>query len=445
MFDKLKSCFPCVYYITIHQQIKKQVLVILFLCGIIIPTFLNCLLSAEDLHSNNSLPVINEIMSVNTTTIQDRDGDYPDWIEIYNPGDSEVDLTGYGLSDNPSEPLKWLFPKTTIQPGKFKLIFTSDKNYLTENNYLHTNFKIKSDGETLLLSDSTGFVIDQVMTIKTLSDQSWGRQPDGNTAWFIFNQSTPGTINNTIGYSAYSSQVKYSFIPGFYQGTISVEITCASANAEIRYTTDCSEPDQNSILFSEPVTINKTTVLRARSFETGLLPGKVLTYTYFLNQDITLPVISLSTNHEHLFDSQTGIYENFWEEWERPVHFEFFETDGTQKVNVDAGIMIGGGATRARPQKTFRIYFRSQYETNKINYQIFPDLPVFEFTTLFLRNSGNDWDQTHFRDGFLQTLVNDLDLDTQAYRPAVTFLNGEYWGISNILERLTEDYITSHY
>jgi len=407
MFVNIKSYFPYVHSIAIHHQAKNQLLVILYYCVIIILTFLHCFLIAEELDSDNSIPVINEIMSVNTTTIQDRDGDYPDWIEIYNPGDSEVDLTGYGLSDNPSEPLKWVFPKTTIQPGEFKLIFASDKNYLTENNYLHTNFKIKSDGETLLLSDSTGFVIDQVMTIKTLSDQSWGRQPDGSTEWFYFNQPTPGTSNTTIGYSAYSSPVEFSFAAGFYQSTISVDITCASANAEIRYTTNCSEPDQNSILYSEPVTINRTTVIRARSFETGLLPGKVLTHTYFLNEDITLPVISLSTNPEHLFDSQTGIYENFWEEWERPVHFEFFETKGAQKVNVDAGIMIGSGATRARPQKTFHIYFRSRYGTSKINYQIFPDLPIFEFTTLFLRNSGNDWDQTHFRDGFLQTLVKD--------------------------------------
>ena len=103
-------------------------MVILFFRLVIILTFLNCLLCAKEIDSNISIPVINEIMSINTTTIQDRDGDYPDWIEIYNPGDSEVDLTGYGLSDNPSEPLKWLFPKTTIQPGKFKLIFTSDKN-----------------------------------------------------------------------------------------------------------------------------------------------------------------------------------------------------------------------------------------------------------------------------------------------------------------------------
>jgi len=176
-----------------------------------------------------------------------------------------------------------------------------------------------------------------------------------------------------------------------------------------------------------------------------LLPGKVVTHTYFINENITLPVVSLSTDPDHLFDPETGIYVNFWDEWERPVHFEFYETDGTQKVNVDAGIMIGGGATRRRPQKTFRIYFRSQYGTNKIDYQIFPNLPIFEFTTLFLRNSGNDWDQTHFRDGFLQILVKDLDLDTQAYQPAITFLNGEYWGILNIRERLTEDYLGPHY
>ncbi|MBN1996105.1 chitobiase/beta-hexosaminidase C-terminal domain-containing protein [candidate division KSB1 bacterium] len=355
-------------------------------------------------------------MSLNTTTISDRDGDYPDWIEIYNPGQTEIDMTGYGLSDDPEEPFKWIFPQTVLEPNQFKLVFASAKNHLTENPHLHTNFKIKSGGETLLLSEPSGFVADQVLVVQGLNDISWGRQPDGSADWYFFTEPTPAAANSTTGYPAFSPKVEFSKSAGFYRGSLAVELTCVSPQAEIRYTLDSSEPQQDSKLYVDPVELETTTVLRARSFQSGLLAGKTSTHTYFFNEEITLPVVSLSTDNRHLFDSQTGIYVNFWDDWERPVFFEFFETDGLQKVNVDGGIAIGGGATRRRPQKTLRIYFRPQYGYDKINYQIFPDIQIFEFTRLFLRNSGNDWDQTHFRDGLLQTLVKDLNLDVQGYR-----------------------------
>ncbi len=422
-----------------------RLLVSLFFRVVIIFAFLYFLLSAKESDSIISRPVINEIMSINTTTIQDRDGDYPDWIELYNPGDSLINLTGYGFSDDTTDPLKWIFPSTILQPGEFKLVFASDKNYMTEEDYLHTNFKIKSDGEMLILSDSSGSIIDRVEAVQMKSDQSWGRQPDGSTTWLFFDQPTPGSTNNTGGFIDYSPDVDFTLAGGFYSDQLTVEINCASSDPAIHYTTDCSEPDENSPLYTGSILISETTVLKARSYLDDLPGGNVFTQTYLIDEDITFPVISLSTDDANLFDPDSGIYTNFWDDWERPIHFEFFETDGTQPVNVDAGIKIGGGATRRRSQKTFKIYFRSEYGTKSIYYQIFPNLPIFEFSTLFLRNSGNDWDQTHFRDAFLQTLVGDLDLDTQAYSPAVIFLNGEYWGILNIRERLTKDYLATHY
>jgi len=395
------------------------------------------------LQENLSYVVINEVMASNTTTIQDRDGDYPDWLELYNPGDLEIDLTGYGLSDDPDDPFKWLFPSTILQPGEFKLIFTSDKNYTSESPYLHTNFKIKAGGETLLLSDTSGFVLDQINTVEISSDLSWGRQPDGSPDWLFFNNPTPGESNSTVGFIAYSSPVIFSHPGGFYEADILIEISAQDSVTEIRYTLDGSDPSENSSLYSQPVPVSNTKVLRARSFALGFLPGKILTNTYLFNENTTLPVISLSTDPDNMFNKETGIYENYREDWERPVHIEFFETDGLQKINEDAGIKIGGNNTRGRVQKAFQINFRGKYGPNIIEYQVFPDLPVFEFNNLYLRAAGNDWDQAHFRDGFLQTLVRDLEFETQAYRPATIFLNGDYWGILNVRQRYNLQYFIS--
>ncbi len=390
-------------------------------------------------------PLFNEIMASNSSTIDDEDGDSSDWIEIINISDSSIDLKGLRISDDLNELDKWIFPAISLNPGKLKLIFASDKDRKTESPFLHTNFKINADGETLYISDSLGFIIDQVVITEMQSDLSLGRKPDGNSDWYYFTESTPGESNTTDGYLANDHEVCFSEIGGFYNHPLTVTISCDSPNVEIRYTTNGGTPTHQSRLYTEPIVIDKTRVLRAGAFITNSLPGKITTHTYILNKDVTLPVVSLSTNPEHLFGQTTGIYVNFWDDWERPVHFELFEKNGLRMVDMDGGISIGGGATRRRPQKTFRIYFRSRYGDADMDYQIFPELPVYSFTSLFLRNSGNDWDQTHFRDGLLQTLVDDLNIDTQDYRPAITYVNGMYWGILNIRERLTEEYLESHY
>lgn len=426
------------------SPIKIRSFCYLIICFTIL-VFSDVFVHAQEFKANQSEIVINEVMASNTTTIQDQDGDYPDWIELYNTSDSEIDLAGFGLSDDPLDLFKWRFPAVTIQPGEFKLIFASDKNYTSEAPHLHTNFKIKAGGETLLLTDSTGFVIDRINSLEISSDLSWGRQPDGGTEWLFFTEPTPGSSNTTDGFAAYSPAVIFSKKAGFYEGSISVELTTSNTNSEIRYTLDGSDPNENSSLYTQSINLDETIVLRARSYESGLLPGNIVTNTYLFNENTTLPVISLSTDPDNMFDRFIGIYRNYKQDWERPVHIEFFETDKQQKFSEDAGIKIGGNNTRGRAQKAFHINFRGRYGPEKIEYQVFPELPIFEFTNLYLRAAGNDWDQAHFRDGLLQTLVQDFQIETQAYRPATIFLNGEYWGILNIRQRYNEQYFLSEY
>jgi hypothetical protein len=182
-----------------------------------------------------------------------------------------------------------------------------------------------------------------------------------------------------------------------------------------------------------------------------------------------LPVVSIATDSLHLFDYDTGIFVpgsitimggpeddkkkdephlfgNYVQrgvEWERPASFELFETSGERALAQDIGIRVHGGRSRSLPLKSLRLYARSEYGENRFYYPVFPDLPYREYNRLILRNSGQDFfsRSTMFRDGFMQTLVRDLNLDTQAYRPSVVFINGEYWGIMNIRERYDEDYL----
>ncbi|MFC1694309.1 CotH kinase family protein [Candidatus Latescibacterota bacterium] len=324
--------------------------------------------------------------------------------------------------------------------------------------YFHTNFKISATGETITLTDTAGNVCDQVDTGYIPMNISRGRNPDGGAEWIFFEQPTPGESNNTPGYRGFAYTVQVSIPGGFYDNDVSVELSSDSPASVLRYTLDGSDPIESSEIYSSPISINETKVLRARVFETGLLPGNITTHTYFIYPDFTLPVISLSTDPFNLWDEEKGIYvagsnfdsgdkytANYWKDWERPVHVEFYEPDGTHGFSIDGGVKIAGKLTRPYAQKSLAIFARSRYGYDEIKYQIFPDLPITEFKSFVLRISGEDWFGNLFRDAMMQSLVKDRDMDIQAYRPAVVYINGEYWGIQNIREKMNEDYIASHH
>lgn len=206
----------------------------------------------------------------------------------------------------------------------------------------------------------------------------------------------------------------------------------------------------------------KGTVIRAIAVNQQGITSDVVTRSYFVDpngiQRYKLPVISIVTDRDNLFDNQIGIYVNGnyemrGKEWERPVHVEFFEADNTLAFSQNAGIRIHGGYTRKYAQKSFRLYAREEYDEKKwFEHEIFPGLKakgtgesIEKFKRLVLRMSGNDSQYTMFRDGLMQDLVSHFNVDTQAFRASVLFLNGEFWGIYNVRERYDDRYFQIHY
>ena len=230
----------------------------------------------------------------------------------------------------------------------------------------------------------------------------------------------------------------------------------------------------------------KGTVVRAKAYKDGCLPSEVVTRSYFVTAEesgrFSLPVISLSIQEDFLYDYEIGIYtagidadtwrENnpgevfSWpfignfrrrsDEWEYPAHFEYFEEIGkTRVLSQNVGIRIHGGGSRAFPMKSLRLYARNMYGNSRFDYNFFKNSHHNSFKRLLLRNSGNDfptsvWEpqipsRTMFRDAAIQTVFNKLNFDTQAYQPAIVFMNGEYWGIHNIRERYDKNYLERNY
>lgn len=245
---------------------------------------------------------------------------------------------------------------------------------------------------------------------------------------------------------------------GIYNSPIDVEIRSNGDFESIHYTLDGSEPGVNSSIYHNPIHLDKNTVLKVSAISPGGSLADISVASYFINSPHTLPIISLVTDPKYLWDNKEGIYvkgdsadstfpfygSNFWQDREIPVHIQMFELDRSLAFSQFAGAKIFGGATRTFAQKSLSIHTRKSYGKKNINYRIFPDGELVEFSRIVLRNSGNDWNRSMIRDGVISKLFHP-SIDQQAFRSAVLYINGEYWGIHNIREKINEEYIESHY
>ena len=401
--------------------------------------------------------LINEVMVANASAVLDPDYyNFSEWVELYNPDEQNVNLSGYYLSKDTSNLKLWQIPVSTYIPAKGYLVLWMDKI----NRGLHTSFRARSNSERLLLSDKNGKLIDSVHINHPVRDQSYGRHPDGSPNWSLLTTPTPETANVLNGFSGQSLNPVFSSPAGRYETALTVALENPSGNGNIYYTTDGSEPTIGSMLYDTPVTIESTSTLKARIMEETKIPGPVVTNTYFINEHaFSLPAISVSTNPDFLTDPQMGIYvtgengaagcnvvANYNRDWERAACFEYFDKNGVRKIFTDAGIKINGNCSRTWPQKSLGVYFRDKYGNDGIRYPLFQNKSTDKFKSIVLRNAGNDFDNMHFRDGLMQTILYDqMDVDAIGYSPSALYLNGNYWGILNIREKPTEDYLYSNY
>ncbi len=433
--------------------------------------------------------VINEFMSDNETTIPDEDGDFKDWIELYNNSESTINLLDYSLSDDFNNLDKWVFPQKSIQPHDFLLIFASDKNRL-DTIELHTNFKISSSGEKIFLSDNSGILIDETVSVSLSPDETYGRTPDGNTNWIKISIPSPNSSNNSANQLLFSNQ------EGFYTSPFYQTITSLTGDT-IYYSLDGSLPDENSTIYADSIFIDyktyapnffseipttpeqnlithkawespgivldKATILRCASYHNGIKTSKVYTKSFFVDDEVfskyTIPVISLITDGDNLFNPDSGIYVpgvhydpnnpeytgNYFEdgdEWERPVHIEYFENNGLPGFAQDAGIRIHGGKTRHAAQKSLRLYARNEYGAKYFNYKLLPQKQTTEYKRFILRTTmGAYGGQTIFKDALAQDISKSLNIDYQNFQPVIVYLNGEYWGIHTLRDRIDDRYI----
>ncbi len=397
---------------------------------------------------------INEFMASNSSTIADG-VDYDDWVELYNAGTSPVDIGGMYLSDNLAEPTLSQVPttdpaSTTIPAGGFLLLWF-DKEPL--QGPLHVNAKLGSGGEDVVLTAADGVTtIDSYTFGPQISDISEGRVGDGNPTWDFFAVPTPNATNDSPPGAPMVDRPVADIAGGNFTSAVTVTL---SGPGTIYYTLDGREPTETDTEYTAPLTISTNTPLRARAFDAPALPSPVMTHTYLFNVSHTFPILTYTADPDEMFDPVIGIYPNYLEDIEIKANAELWEPDGSLAFNMLFESEVQGTGSASLPQKPLALKAKASVGGATIPYQVFPDLPYTEYRSLTLRNSGQDWNITMFRDALAASLVATVDdvgtiirtpdVFMQGYRPGVMYLNGDYYGIHNIRERIDKRYLKVHF
>jgi hypothetical protein len=425
-------------------------------------------------------------MSDNESHLSDLFGEYSDWIELYNPGENTIQLSGYYLSDDPAYLKKWPIPDLSFDANEFRLIFASGRD-IRSGAELHTNFRISSDGEILFLVNDLGEVMDHVSLPSSENNEVYHRFPDGSENWYKSDIPSPWNPNRM------KNLLSFSMKPGFYTSSFYLNIN-SLLNDSIYYTLDGSIPDQNSFLWTDSFLIEKNnspnklsevrttphsskidypewrsprdnvskgTIIRCISYRNGKANSEIFSASYFIeNNDLKeseLPVISLITDSLNLFDYDSGIYipgkyydpdnsqwtGNYFQrgrEWERPVHIEYFDNLGNIVLSQNAGIRVHGFKTRQAAQKSLRIYARNDYGEKYFDYPLIAGSRTDRYKRFLLRSTMGCWDNTIIKDVLTATSTKNLEFETMNSQPCIVYINGEYWGIHTI-----RDYIDEHY
>ena len=415
---------------------------------------------------------INEAQYTNRITLYDADNDSPDWIEIINVSGKSINLSGYQLTDDSTTSIGWNLPNLDLAPGSIMLIFASGKNKHSVDE-LHTDFKLNLMQDPVILMDAKGRILDRIDPQCVPPDASLGRWPDGSNTLRILTP-TPGSSNNP----AEVKEIEYlkdslwiSHPSGSSKQQLALQLSNMHSVNKIYYTLDGSSPDERSTPYDSSIIlhdinleknrfanlgdpnykpgdlISKANILRAIVMSEGCPASEVISNTYFINasgrMNYPVPVVSIITDPDNLFDKETGIYVKgkhmnnlqHGKEWERPVHVEIFDSTGQLVIDQNAGMRIHGGASRGGDQKSLRLYARESYGAEVFEYPFFSQKPsLTSFKTLLLRGT-KEWSGTLIKDELCHSLVQGLRLDYCATKTSIVFLNGEYWGIYSLRER----------
>ena len=457
-----------------------------------------CLLCAS--RSVAQTVIISEIMAAGQNVVSDEDGEYPDWIELQNMGAVAVNLANWSLTDNAALPQKWKFTSASIPAGEFLVVFASGKNRASGDT-LHTSFSLTFGGEYLALVRPNGTVASELTFPAQVQSISYGMAAGERR---FFQTPTPG-LPNSAAFLDISIAPKFNRQHGFQNTPFNLVMATDTVGASIRYTLDGTAPsDSAGLVYSAPIAVSKTTVVRAVTVKADYLISPVTTASYIFTADVvrqspngetpaggwptppqgayglnygmdpavvdsplyrgtiqsdlrSIPTLSLVCDLNDLYHADTGIWSHPYEQgqaWERPMSLELIDPNGGLEFTQPGGMRVRGGASRdpGNPKHSFRIFFRGKYGDDTLDGKFFGEDGANRFAKFDIRNDQIiSWHLTHdpstrfIQDQFLRDTVRLAGFPSTRGSFYHVYINGQYWGMSNTEERPEGDFAATYF
>ena len=394
--------------------------------------------------------LISEVMASNGFY---ESGEAYDWVELTNTGDETVNLSGWHFSDSKKNPLKWAFPEgTRLKPGAFLTVFCTGEEDAApgKGDTFYAPFAISSSGETLLLSDAEGEELQRLKLPAQYGCVSYGLPSAGGDYGFFENP----TRNKKNDKQAFPERVQAPAIQtvgGFYESSLTV-FAEAPQGATLRYTTDGETPTEKSKTFpSEGLTLKKTTPLRVKAFQEGLVSSETVSSTFFVDDPPLTPIVSLITDDRYLFNKKTGILTkgagsipNYSKGWEYPIHIEYFTGEGERQISQTGTFTCSGHSARVNAQKSIALYARKSWGADEFAFNPFPTRDYTSYKSLLLRSTNSDVTATRLRDVVASSLAEGQDILYQDHQVIQVYINGEYYGHYNLREKINKYFIAQY-
>lgn len=411
-----------------------------------------CRVTVSEMPATAGTLMINEIMAANLDMYIDPSFNYGGFVELYNPSETTVSLGNIYVSDDPNNLTKHRLTAThgVLKAGGHTVLwFDNYSRYAPRQ----IDFSLDADGGTIYISDQDGQLLVSQDYPAAIARTSYARTTDGSETWGVTATPSPGATNEGSTFATVRLDAPVVDQNGqLFEGSLQICVNIPEG-ATLRYTTDGSTPSLANGQTSETglFNIDKTTVYRFRLFKDGMLPSAVVTRSYILNNNYTLPIVSVVGNNADLFGADYGIFVkgngngikgngqseacNWNTDWEHPVNFEFIR-DNQSVFNQEANIKSAGGWSRAWNPHSFKLKAGKVFEGKKyFDYQFFAAKPYLRHKVLHMRNGGND-NNARYIDAAIQEMVqrSGIDVDGQCYQPTIHFINGVYKGVINMRE-----------
>lgn len=367
---------------------------------------------------------------------------HEDWIELYNASNREKRLDGWYLSNDPDRPTLYSLSNIMIPAGGYAVIQATQTGGKDAGN---APFSISASGETLFLTDAQGILVDVFETGVLESGLTAGRLAgDSSGTRYFFTKATPMQANTAQAYPSYAMEPVFSEHALYHDTAFPLSISCGTDGARIYYTLDGSTPNTTSTPYEGPIVISKNTPVRAVAVKDGLINSRIVGATFLFETPHLLPVVCLSMSRVD-FEAIYYVVERKGKVERGGGSFAYYEADGLLGTILPCGLRVNGASTITMRQKSLSVYFRGAYGASTANYPFFESGEITSFSSLVLRNSGQDANNARLRDSFCMRAVEGLNIDAVRTRPVVVYINGEYWGVYDLNENQNEDYLASYY